>query len=136
MLGKSEGRTKGQQRMRRLDDITNSKDVSLSKLCKTVKDWEAWHAVVHGVTVSDTTQGLHTITDKHIAWRYEGGDGNHERRDRRNRVGGCGALPQTEPHPPILSVVKGTHSSQIPSLESGCHFSFPGSPPTTWKFLL
>ena len=55
MLGKTEGRRKGQQRMRWLDDTTNSKDMSLSKLCKTVKDREAWHSVVHGATVSDTT---------------------------------------------------------------------------------
>ena len=55
MLGKIEGRRRrGQQRLRWLDDNTDSVDMSLSKLQKMVKDREAWHAAVHGVAKSQT----------------------------------------------------------------------------------
>jgi len=53
MLGKIEGR----KRMRWLDDITNEMDMNLNKLREMVKNREAWHAVVHGVTNSRTQLG-------------------------------------------------------------------------------
>ena len=55
MLGKMEGKRRtGRQKIRRLDSITNSMDMKLSKLQETVKDRYAWRAAVHGVTKSWT----------------------------------------------------------------------------------
>ena len=62
MMGKIEGRRRGQERIRCLDDITNSTDMSLSQLWEIVKDREGWSASVHGLAKRQTQMSNLTTT--------------------------------------------------------------------------